>query len=378
MTILVYTSEDTGHNLEYFGHIYQHICTRRPEDLFVFCGPSRVRALTKLLALPPLKNVLFDCFSEAEETAMKRSNVVARSFSICNSIRVRVRRYGVRFVYAQSLIHLLPAAPFTLPRRVQVVGIIYKIFLYGWHQASMRSKVLDGLKFTLLSRSRVIRKVFMLNDAASARILNRRYHTDKFSGLVDPYCPLPKARLGFRSRYQIGEDKRLFLHFGSLGMRKGTLEVIDSLALLNPEQQSRYAFVFAGDVEPDIRRQFKDKIEALVNHNITVIDHFLPYEELSDMLLAGDTILAPYNDTDRSSGLVAYASEYGIPIIAPCNGLVGKLVRRNHLGIVIPEVTPEELAKAYDQLDKCEKPSKSYCTSHSVAVFAEQISDSLR
>ncbi len=83
-------------------------------------------------------------------------------------------------------------------------------------------------------------------------------------------------------------------------------------------------------------------------------------------------------ETSQSSGLVAYASEFGVPVVAPEAGMVGKLVRRYHLGITIPEVSPAALRAAYAGILRVERPGLAYCESHTVGAFVSSISDALQ
>ena len=46
------------------------------------------------------------------------------------------------------------------------------------------------------------------------------------------------------------------------------------------------------------------------------------------------------------SRVEGHAANYGTPVIGPSQGLVGKLIRRNKLGIALNIITPSALAEA--------------------------------
>lgn len=378
MTYLVFTSGISGHNIEYLGHIWKHICSERPEDTFVFVAPGRLSSVVTGLGWPQLPNVSLDCYSDEEAVVLDSDRKLARSRMICRVLRERIRRHRVDGVYVQSLIETLPFAPFLLPGKVRMTGIIYKIYLYEWKASSRLRKCAHVLKYLMFSRCRLFDSVLILNDPVSARLLCKLYRTEKFRPVIDPAMMLTRKGESFRVKHGIPEDAVVLSHFGTLQKRKGTLTILESLDLLTPAERERYVFVFAGKVMPDIKEEFHRRLEVLRDVRVVVLEGFLPYDDLADLIAASDGFLIPYMETSQSSGLVAYASEFGVPVVAPEAGMVGKLVRRYHLGITIPEVSPAALRAAYAGILRVERPGLAYCESHTVGAFVSSISDALQ
>ncbi len=378
MTYLIFTSGISGHNIEYLGHIWKHVCSERPEDSFVFVAPGRLSSVVTGLGWPQLPNVSFDCYSDEEALVLDSDRKLARSRMICRVLRVRIRRHRVDGVYVQSLIETLPFAPFLLPGKVRMTGIIYKIYLYEWKASSRLRKCAHVLKYLMFSRCRLFDSVLILNDHVSARLLCKLYRTDKFRPVIDPAMMLTRKGESFREKHDIPEEAIMLSHFGTLQKRKGTLTILESLELLTPAERERYVFVFAGKVMSDIKEEFHRRLEVLRDVRVVVLEGFLPYDDLADLIAASDGFLIPYMETSQSSGLVAYASEFGVPVVAPASGMIGKLVRRYHLGLTIPEVSPEALHAAYGKIQDACRPDTAYCESHTVTGFAAVLSDALR
>ncbi len=378
MTYLIYAPGISGHNIEYLGHIWKHICVGRPEDSFVFVTPGRFPSVVAELGWPELPNVRFDCYSDEEAEVLDSDRKLARSRMICRVLRARIRRHHADMVYVQFLIETLPLAPFLLPRKARMTGIIYKIYLYEWKESSRLRKLAHVCKYWLFAHSKRYASVLLLNDPVSARLLCSLYRTDKFRSITDPFMELQRKGESFRALHGIADDAVVLSHFGTLQRRKGTMAIVESLKLLDAQERSRYVFVFAGKVMEDIKEEFYRKMDGIREVRTVVLDGFLPYDELADLIVASDALLIPYLETGQSSGLVAYASEFGVPVVAPASGMIGKLVRRYHLGLTIPEVSPDALHAAYGKIQDVGRPGTAYCESHTVTEFTSVLSDALR
>lgn len=228
-----------------------------------------------------------------------------------------------------------------------------------------------------MSRAGVFCKIFILNDKTSTDRLNLIYNSNKFVSLPDPFVPISTKHLtDFREEHGIPSDKKLFIQFGTLCENKSTIEILESIKLLNTEEKGTFTFAFAGKVHDDIKPQFYDLINELKGKvQIVVIDSFCPYETFASMCIACDAILTPYRRTAQSSGLIGYASQFHKPVIAPNKGLLGDLVKSYGLGLVIEDNTPEMLVDAYRKVARGEVdiPNDNYCVQNSVEEFQKVI-----
>lgn len=83
-----------------------------------------------------------------------------------------------------------------------------------------------------------------------------------------------------RAEYNLSEGHRLFIHIGAMSVRKGTIAILDSLKYLTNEEKSKYVFLFAGKVLPDVYDEFYERVRLLLQTgcNIIVKDEFCSYE----------------------------------------------------------------------------------------------------
>jgi hypothetical protein len=79
-------------------------------------------------------------------------------------------------------------------------------------------------------------------------------------------------------------------------------------------------------------------------------DKYCSLEFIDYLCSRSHFLLLPYTRTGLSSGLLGYASQYRIPVIATGKGLLGRLVRKFNLGILIKDSTPQDLLIAYEKV----------------------------
>ena len=380
MKILIFDPIISGHHLEYLHHLYM-MALQRPQDNFVFVVHKDFEKRRLLMDWPKAENIIFDTVPVIKE--QKNSSIIEllkSSWRLCGALRYVVDKHNADRVFTNNIISFVPFAPLFLHNGVSVSGIIYHIYLYTQRNASMISKALNKLKYYIMAHSRAFGKIFILNDQESADAFNCEFRCNKFVGLPDPFVPISTESIfNFREKYGIPQTAKVFAHFGGLAKRKGTLDVIQSLRLLDNEKRSNYWFVFAGAIKDDIKDSFYQMYDEIKDDcHIIVKDEFCSYEYLASLCQACDAILAPYHETDLSSGMFGYASQFGKPLIAPSQGLIGKIVRQYNLGIVLDSVNEKALSQSYGKVvpDVC-SISKEYMEENSVVHFQEVISKNL-
>lgn len=292
-------------------------------------------------------------------------------------VRHYARKYHADKIYSNSIIEFVPFAPIVLRQKCRLSGIIYRIYLYDLEQRSKLSQLFDKAKFWIMSKANVFEKIFILNDKEGAERLNKIYGTRKFVSLPDPYVPLTSENLpSFRKEYGISEKKKLFVQFGALSTNKSTIEILESIKQLHPDEQNQYAFAFAGMVYEEIKPRFYELYNELKEKvQIVVRDEYCTYETFASLCMACDAILTPYKRCAQSSGLIGYAAQFHKPVIAPDKGLLGNLVRAYGLGLLISDITPESLAEAYRKVvnGDVNTPSDTYCKTNNVEEFQQVI-----
>lgn len=376
--IVVFTATVAGHNMEYLHHIYD-VAIHRCENQYVFVVPASFEQVKHNMTWPQADHIRFDYITNEEVATFQSKGMLASSYNMCKIVRNRLKKHHADKLFVVTLMSHLPFAPFMYGCHVKMSGVIYKIYLYEWKRASFLRRVSDVVKYQLLVRFPLFEHLYLLNDEPAVRRINRAYRSTKFRPLVDPYTPIEQPkRQNLRQAFLCRKEDKLFIHFGAMDARKGTLEILDSLALLDEKQRERYCFVFAGRVAPAIKEEFYRRVEQLKSRvRIYVKDEFCSYDYLASLCEACDALVIPYLETAQSSGVIGYASQFQKPVIAPKRGLVGKLVRRYKLGVTT-DVTSEGLLAAY-RIIETSSPSitTEYVATHQVMTFQQQLSESL-
>lgn len=266
---------------------------------------------------------------------------------------------------------VIPLLPLILPKDTTIKGIIYNLFT--WKRQTAFRKLVDKFRYWILSKNQSIEKIFILNDETSADTLNIKYNTQRFIAIVDPLHNVIMDKSSLTINCEIENPKRnspdelIFLHFGAMDWRKGTLDILDALELI--PKNSRFRFVFAGKVNDTIKEVFYSKIDSLKDKfNINVIDRFCSYMQLQRLCELSDCILIPYHITAQSSGLLGHASRNRVPVIGPKSGLIGHLINTFKLGLTLDSISGASLAKAISDF----KPyfvSDEYAKKNTIEMF---------
>lgn len=373
MNILVFTHIMGGHHLEYIHHIYEAAGTDSGNK-YTFLLPQSFLEKRDKFDWDPLSNVDFDFFEDRlfEEDPSTVSEMLLNSYRLCRFLGKYSKHNNINLIYSNHMIVFVPFAPFFI-RGTKIVGIIYRIYLHELNELSWKQKILDRLKYYIMSFFGVYKHIILLNDKRSPNQLNKTYHTDKFSYIPDPYLPLHHNDFtDIREEYGIDKRQTLFVHFGAMNTNKGSLDIMRSLTELSQEEISRYSFIFAGKIADDIKDSFYELyLKIKDNVNIVIIDKYCSYSFFASLCISCDAIITPYKRTSQSSGLIGYASQFGRPVIAPKKGLLGSLVEEYNLGVLINDCSPRSLISAYKSVaeGKCPRPNKKYCEDNNVEAF---------
>lgn len=371
MKILVYDSEITGHHLEYMHHIYSYAVNSENEFVFVV-NKAFIQEKSKF-DWPDAPNVEFVYLTDDEQKATDGSNLLKSAFKSSLILRKYAKQLGVDRVWLIMLMKLMPFLPFLLPKGVLISGILYRIYLYDKIKFSGMRLFLEQIRYKILSKHKNIGKVFVLNDKESMMQLNKMYKTQNFVYLPDPIPFIDDSKLtSVRDVLSVDASKNIYLHFGALDYRKGTIELLQAIDMLNPEEADERLFVFAGKVNEAMKDEFYNLLNKNRNRQrIKVFDEFCSYEFLNNLCYSCDAILVPYKNAIHSSGVIGYASYFKKPIIGPAAGMLGKIIVQYSMGVLLDEISPESIKKAL--LQELSKGSDLYVNEHKVENFCKVI-----
>ncbi len=371
MRYLVVTSSVRGHFMEYIHHIATS-CNYNKNELFIATSDD-IKEKLPLLTWPKNQKLHWVFFVGSH---VRTGKPLRDAFILTREVGKICKNLEPDQIIFLELMSVMPFCLFLLPRHIQLSGIIYKIYLYRWKQNNFLRKCEDALKYCLMSKSKTLNKIFILNDRTVPVFLNKLWKTDKFFYLSDPCVTINQThRSDFRKQNGIDSSQLLFIHFGDISKRKGTNLLFEIISRMTEEQRQHSCFVIAGKVDNGIKMEFYESYEYWKqNANLMVFDYFCPYDFLGDLCRVADYIVLPYMFSSHSSGVIGYAARYNTPVILPDGGMVSKLVKRYHLGKVLKGDFVEAFIDAFPLFSsKNVECSDEYLKEHTVSEFVDVI-----
>ena len=360
-----------GHHVEYLHHLYKRAIQNSDKE-YIFVVPDRFLQVKEDFDWPDSKNVFFDYIPDETISRIDKKGLVGHFFLKPKLLRKYINKHHVSDVLLLSLMNYMPLLPFFLPKGVQCSGIIYIIYMYLWQTSSLLKRLSNVTLYSLFSKLNCFKNVFILNDSSSSAYLNRRYKTTKFVYLPDPIPLCSWNEINIREKYNIPKDAVVFLQCGKLSSRKHCIEILKAADFINTDN---IYFIFGGKISSDIEHKFFEIADNMPpKKNVIIINEFLGYDMMYSLLKSCNYVFTLYSQTALSSGVIGYAAYFGKPVIAMDNGLIGKLVKRYHIGYVTRTVDPQILAGRLEVIanDKM-KVQSNYVKTHTEVLFSDTL-----
>jgi glycosyltransferase involved in cell wall biosynthesis len=348
-TTIVFDTAISGHHPEYLNHLHNR-AGEIVNDKFIFVVHHDLRKFESFLLWPPFKNVVIKYLDENQVRKIE-ANILMSSFRKSMLLREYIIENKASSVFLVSLMPFLPFLSVVLNKNLKVSGIIYSIAARSNKNDRLLKRFLDFLKYLILSKSKIFDRIFLLNDPASARLMNRKYKCSVFHYLPDPAVIVTTTDSSeikqLKSRIS---GKIVFLHFGGLSVRKGTVDILKSIELLDNSLLEKVCFIFAGYLNEDIKATFNGLVSKYSDKvQIEVFEGFCRYEFLGSLCSLADYLLLPYRSSSYSSGLLSFAAQFNLPVIGTSEGLLGSLIRSYRLGYSYKIKSPDDLAHALEK-----------------------------
>lgn len=357
--------ESTGHNLEYLHHEYIG-ASLDYSNQYVFCVPKDVQEKMHLFEWKQSNNICFDFYVPPLGNGMSLIRATWRKYK---AFRVLLDKHKPQQVFINYAYPLLPWVLLLKNKTLHLSCIVYKVYLYTWRTDSWKRKLKSLIEMAIYRYSTLFEHVFILNDSAAAQYLNRKWHTEKFRYLPDPYMGIAvPERNNLRQELGIKDNETVILHIGSMSEIKGTLNILNMIQHSEEADLVDLCFIFAGKINNDISDKFYSKYKTL-KHKVHIIieDDFLSYERMASYMQIADKVVLPYNVTNASSGIIAYCAQFGKPVYVPNKGMLSKLVRKYKIGVTVPSFD------SVNCLNKDYCNNSNYCDTHTVEIFYKTI-----
>lgn len=344
-TTLIFDPDITGHHREYLNHLYIR-AGEKANEKYIFLVHPGLQEFENHFKWPPFGNVVMN-YLNYNEIGKMGGNKFKAAFFRSAILKKNIRKNHPSHIFLVEIMLVIPFLLFFLKPPLKVSGIIYNISFRRSKRRSSYKRFLDYFKFFIFSYFKLFDHILLLNDNASARLLNRKFKCDKFHFLPDPVNLLPSSDFtDLRELYKITQEEKVFLHFGGLALRKGTTDILSAIDLIDKALLKNACFIFLGFINDDIRAQFTEMTRKLSGKvRIIVFEGFCSYDLLGHWCSMADYILIPYRMSSQSSGILGYAAQYNVPVIGNSAGLIGSLIKSYKLGYVYDLSDPRNLVK---------------------------------
>lgn len=369
-TVLIFDLSIDGHHLEYIHHLYMY-ALKKKEVNFHFVINSNFIKVSDLFYWPESENVKIHSIDNSDLS--NYNNTFLKAYNKNKLLKKYVNKINPNKVVLISLMEFMPFLPlFFINSKVKISGIIYLIYLYRYKSSTLLQKISDISKYLMFTCFSTFETLFILNDEIAPRVLNKRFYSKKFSFLPDPYIPLDEnfQMLCVREVYDI-KTPYIYLHFGALEDRKGTIEILEAIHEVSLERIENITFVFLGKIGNSIKKDFMELLFKIENQrkNIIVENQFCSYNLILSFCKEATLVLMPYKEQNQSSGVLNYASLFGKPVLAVNNGLICKIVKKYKLGYLIDDCKSNHLINFFNNIFPEE--IIDYSSQHKVKLFLD-------
>jgi glycosyltransferase involved in cell wall biosynthesis len=155
------------------------------------------------------------------------------------------------------------------------------------------------------------------------------------------------AQCGSTARSALGLDpkKKTLLFFGYIRPYKGLGHLLDAVLELDA---SRYQLLVVGEFYEPLER-YRVQLDALKQREqLTLVDRYVPNEDLPLYFAAADLVMVPYL-TATQSGIVQMAYGFELPVIATTVGGLPETVIDGETGHLVPPADSGAIAEAVRQ-----------------------------
>jgi glycosyltransferase involved in cell wall biosynthesis len=373
----------TGHHLEYLYHLSKNkrLLGETPICFIVNHGFKKLFQKTFGVDLDPEIQLI-----EITEKESKRIKTKYRALKYYQNFKI-LKKYlsrnkNIRTCYLMDIYPFLWFLCF-----MQVNTIIAAIYFIPIIKPG--KNLFDELKIFVMKKSINTNrwlKIFILNNPRLAKTLNQQYRTEKlFESIVDPLLDIKSLNLPQENKIHTFNERISFLHIGSISERKGTLEILDAIEFLPEDLLAKIEFIIAGETTLKLAQKIQNKIDGIkITKNFEKL-HFinkkLTYFEFDFLFSGCSYVLIPYLISNMSSGIVIHALNYNKPIIGPCEGNIGQIIKENEAGIcVIPQSIHiakaiKEMANTQFQINQ--KRRIEFLESNSALHFVQKIGSTI-
>ncbi len=237
---------------------------------------------------------------------------------------------------------------------------------------------IKALGFERLRRGGWFSHLLLLDPYLHAE-LKARHPTAPVFFLPDSYPENFGAdRAEARRRFDLPEDRRVFLFYGGAYRRKGLGLAVEAMLTM---PATAPAFLLCAGQQVHDRKAHQGLEKLIAQGRAQVINRYVSSEEERQLFAASDVVLLPYHKHFGISGVLMRAIGAGLPAIVSDEELLGRLVREHGLGLLFSsgEVAAlrgaiEHMARAPDhEMSRYQAAARAYAPRCSRAAFRDAL-----
>ncbi len=221
----------------------------------------------------------------------------------------------------------------TSPKLLYICHNVYPHERGRWDRAAARKALSPGDGYIVHAESDE-RKLLDLLPGSSVRVTPLPSYSDL--GTVKQ-APLPA---------QVPTDKPLLLFCGFVRSYKGLDILLDALPAVLEKKQVH--LLIAGEFWEGGAAYREQIRELAISDSVTIVDRYLPNEELTACVDKAAVVVLPYRSATQSA-IVQLAFGLNTPVITTNVGGLSESVTHDKTGLVVPPENPTALAEAIVQ-----------------------------
>ena len=148
------------------------------------------------------------------------------------------------------------------------------------------------------------------------------------------------------ARRALGLTGRILLFFGYVRPYKGLEDLLTALTIARPDAWDHLAIVGEFYEAPERYRALLT--DPRLRARVTVVNRYVPNEEVARYFAAADVVALPYREA-TGSGIAQVAFGAGVPVIATRTGGLEDVVEEGLTGLLVPPRDPPALARAIER-----------------------------
>lgn len=381
MNKIIFDTSITGHHCEYISHLIDFLSVHDTGELnYIFVVHTEFE---KNFPTIYNKGKEIRCVTWVQVTAeelikIQKGNSLVTSFRTINVMETYAKRYTANHIVALDF-HTIKYGAIFKKLPCSLSSILFLQF-YRLSTRTFKEKIEFYKRYwitKLCVRNPKISKIYVLNDQETVDYMNNEFKKHCFEMLPDPiphFEPLPEFDI--YKHYKINQNRKIYLHIGSLGDRKGTLEVIEAAQLIPPSMQDKISILLVGKTGITYETLYNTKIKELDGETKVQLiwdNQFVSYNMMKSLFDQCDFVLLPYKNAEFSSGILGHAAASNKMVIATNAGLLKELVLKYNLGKLLDTNDAFNIAlkmvEVFDQKVFTEG-QQSFVKKHDPMVFA--------